>query len=518
MKHTILFLAANPTDAGRQALDLEARTIQHELEQAGDRDFFKFETRWAVQPQDLLRELVKLKPTVVHYCGHNSRDGLCLQAPNGSTKPVSTEALKEVFSAAGESVKVVVLNSCYTQRHAEALVAHVDCVVGMSSAINEVAARTFARGFYGGLGESESVAAAFRQGRAAISVEGLPHGDRPQIEVRAGIDPERFVLSEIAPYTRRARASAMRLGPGESKPSSAARADIGILTIREDEFRAVLAMFPVKAGVGTHKGKHREYALRHAEIANGERYSIAVLRHVEQGTGEAQSAARDLLDDLAPRLVLVVGIAAALPSHDITLGDVVLSTRIHDFTVEARKAGQETTYDTTGGPIDRALAGHIANLAAREEELGDWTSGLSSRPPVSWTARGQLYGPPEWQRQLREKLEHHHGPRATPRAPVYKAGPIASSDRLVKDPALLFPWITTARGILAVEMESGGVFRAARENCPMLAIRGISDIVGLQRDDGWAKFASAAAAAFTRAFLRTRPVPLSSSLGAADAS
>jgi hypothetical protein len=97
------------------------------------------------------------------------------------------------------------------------------------------------------------------------------------------------------------------------------------------------------------------------------------------------------------------------------------------------------------------------------------------------------------------------------------AGPIASSDRLVKDPTVLFPWITMARNLLAVEMESGGVYRAARKRCPMLAIRGISDIVGLNRTDGWTKFACASAAAFARAFLRTRPVPVGASLDARGA-
>ena len=42
----------------------------------------------------------------------------------------------------------------------------------------------------------------------------------------------------------------------------------------------------------------------------------------------------------------------------------------------------------------------------------------------------------------------------------------------------------------------------------MLAIRGISDIVGLKRADAWTKYACASAAAFTRAFLRTRPIEL----------
>jgi nucleoside phosphorylase len=291
------------------------------------------------------------------------------------------------------------------------------------------------------------------------------------------------------------------------------KVDIGILTIRDDEFRAVLDAFPSKAGI--FKGADREYTLRHADVGNGERYTIAVLRQVEQGNGEAQDAARALIDDLAPRLVLVVGIASGLPSDDVMLGDVVISTRIQDFTVEARKAGQEPTYAATGGPIAKALAAAVANLAGREDELGDWTAALPSSPPVTWTRKGQLYGPPPWQRELRAKLEHHHGKGSTPRAPVYVAGTIASSDRLVKDPKLLFPWITTARDLRAVEMESGGAYRAARERCPMLAIRGISDIIGLKRAAAWTKFACASAAAFTRAFLRTRPVDVGATLGMA---
>jgi nucleoside phosphorylase len=282
------------------------------------------------------------------------------------------------------------------------------------------------------------------------------------------------------------------------------KVDIGIVTIRDDEFRAVLAAFPDKAG--TAQGASRAYTLRDADAGGGERYRIAVLRLVEQGQGEAQDAARDMIDDLGPRLVLVVGIAGGRPSDDVKLGDVVVSTRIHDFTVEARKSGEAPTYAVTGGPVDKALAALVANLAAREDELGDWTAGLPNQPPMSWTQDGQLYGPPDWQRELRDTLAHHHGPHATPRAPAYAAGPIASSDRLVKDPELLIPWLQTARNLLAIEMESGGVYRAARERCPMLAIRGISNIVGLKRADAWTKYACASAAAFTRAFLRTRPI------------
>jgi len=225
MKHTILFLAANPLGTDRLALDREARAIQAELDRSGFRDRFELVTRWAAEPLDLLRELRRLKPTVVHFSGHGApgpnaaadhrpssgphrdvigepdhigsepRHGLFFQGPDGLPQLVSTEALEETFGAAGTSVKMVVLNACYSEAQAKALLPHVDCVVGMSGSIHDDAARSFAIGFYGGLGERESIAAAYKQGCAAISLEGLRDRDRPQLMVRADVDASKLVLA-----------------------------------------------------------------------------------------------------------------------------------------------------------------------------------------------------------------------------------------------------------------------------------------------------------------------------------
>src|SRR5262249_45425058 len=147
-------------------------------ERSGYRDCFELETRWAAQPLDLLRELRKLKPTVVHFSGHGglspggtggtgprpNRDvigaaapydnepqrGLFFQGPDGRAQVVTAQALHDTFGAAGSSVKLVVLSACYSDAQAEALRAHVDCIVGMSGSIIDDAARNFAIGFYGG--------------------------------------------------------------------------------------------------------------------------------------------------------------------------------------------------------------------------------------------------------------------------------------------------------------------------------------------------------------------------------
>ncbi len=192
-KHTILFLAANPSGTDPRALDREARSIRTELKRSGYRDRFEFETRWAAEPLDLLRELRDLKPAVVHFGGRGSHDGLLFQTAEGRAQVVSPAAIAEAFGAAGGSVKVVVLSACYSQESADALLEYVDCVVGMGGSIHDDAARSFAIGFYGALGENESVDAAFRHGGAAINLTGLSDIERPQLKVRTGIDAAQLV-------------------------------------------------------------------------------------------------------------------------------------------------------------------------------------------------------------------------------------------------------------------------------------------------------------------------------------
>lgn len=65
----------------------------------------------------------------------------------------------------------------------------------MGGSIDDDAARIFAVGFYGGLGEGASIAAAYQQGRAAISLEGLPDGEKPKLKTREGVDASRFILA-----------------------------------------------------------------------------------------------------------------------------------------------------------------------------------------------------------------------------------------------------------------------------------------------------------------------------------
>ena len=64
----------------------------------------------------------------------------------------------------------------------------IDCVVGMSEAISDEAARRFAAAFYGGLGYGRSLQTAFDLGSNLIELNSLPEAHKPQL-IAPRLDP-----------------------------------------------------------------------------------------------------------------------------------------------------------------------------------------------------------------------------------------------------------------------------------------------------------------------------------------
>lgn len=188
---TILFWAANPVDTEPLQLGEEIRTIEERLRASDLRDRFVLEQQWAVRPGDLSDGLLRYAPQIVHFSGHGNPSGdLVLRADDGSSQPIEIPALADLFAIAGDSVRCVVFNACYSQAQAEAVAEHVDCVVGTSRAIEDDAAIRFAAGFYRALGYGRSIATAFDLGCNEIDLAAAEGSDIPQLITRTGIDTE----------------------------------------------------------------------------------------------------------------------------------------------------------------------------------------------------------------------------------------------------------------------------------------------------------------------------------------
>ncbi|WP_313929254.1 CHAT domain-containing protein [Pseudoxanthomonas sp.] len=199
---TILFLAASPEGEVKLALDREAREIREKIRGAEHRETLHFRTEWAVRPDDLLQYLNEFKPQAVHFSGHGGASEIFLNDESGHAQPVSRQALRALFGLHRKTVRLVVLNACFSKEQAQAIVEEVDCAVGMDSEIGDAAAIVFAAAFYRKLGFGASVADAFAEGRVALMLQGIPEETTPQLLVKSGVDASQVFLAGPAANPR----------------------------------------------------------------------------------------------------------------------------------------------------------------------------------------------------------------------------------------------------------------------------------------------------------------------------
>lgn len=278
-----------------------------------------------------------------------------------------------------------------------------------------------------------------------------------------------------------------------------------VITIREDENRAVLMRLPDKKIVSGH---NRTYTIGNVQNRHGERYSVAVIRTPEQGPNAAQDTTRDAIEDLDPTWIMVVGIAGAMPDSEFTLGDVIVGTRLHDFTVGAYIEGAPPEFINQGGPMTKKVQDLVALLPSLEHDLAGWEIDDNiSRPGVK-LSEANFYGDASWQRKTKASLEFHFRKPGHRTVPIATTRAIASSGFLIKDTKILDVWKKSARDLMAVEMELTGVYAAAKrrnKEYPVIAIRGISDIVGFRRATEWTSYACQTAGSFCFSVLRNMP-------------
>jgi hypothetical protein len=171
---SIMFVAADPSDAARLRLGEEAREIQEKLQLAKARDFFTFNQRWSVRPEDLTQALIDVQPQIVHFSGHGMSTGaLCLEDQQGNILPVEPDALTALFELVADQVQCVVLNACYSEIQANSIATHIPYVIGMNQAIGDKAAIAFAVGFYQALGGRRSIEDAYKFGCVQIRLQGI---------------------------------------------------------------------------------------------------------------------------------------------------------------------------------------------------------------------------------------------------------------------------------------------------------------------------------------------------------
>ncbi|MCY4362889.1 MAG: hypothetical protein OXE42_12010 [Gammaproteobacteria bacterium] len=259
--------------------------------------------------------------------------------------------------------------------------------------------------------------------------------------------------------------------------------DYLVVTFIREEYEAVLRQFR-DPDDNTVSGVPGDTRVVRVTARSGQGVAVAIARTACEGNVSAQDAVLELITAQQPRLVLAVGIAGAVPTSDVFLGDVVLAKDIHDLTRGAETAtGREEA--AASSYLMNAVKDFVTNVTTHDfKKWQDWAASIA-RPEVegignSWT------DDEDWDKKINGTLEDNR--KRT--LPIVVDGVIASSDHLVKSEDFMENRLLVDRRILANDMESAGVAKACeRRHVPLLILRAISDIVGHARSDDWKRYA-----------------------------
>lgn len=188
----ILFLAANPAETTRLALDEEIHEIQDRLRRSGASARFEIVSEWAVRAVELPAALMRHKPHIVHFCGHGTPEGELLVAASESFAKVPADTLRRLFEALPGETICVFLNACFSHHQAAAVATVVPCAIGMTQAVIDRVATAFSAAFYEALAFGEGIQTAFNIGVLGPELDQL-HGHRevPKLFLRPDVDSSR---------------------------------------------------------------------------------------------------------------------------------------------------------------------------------------------------------------------------------------------------------------------------------------------------------------------------------------
>lgn len=194
-KIVILFVAANPFDHPSLQIDKELELIETKIRQSQFQKQFDIRRHSSLTTDELQGFLLQHTPNIVHFSGHGSPSGaIILETDSGPGHPVPPKALEDLFSLLAGDIRCVVLNACYSELQARAIAKHVECVIGMSNAITDLAAIRFAASFYQALGYGLSVKIAFDLACNELSLQNIREENTPTL-LASIADPKHVVFA-----------------------------------------------------------------------------------------------------------------------------------------------------------------------------------------------------------------------------------------------------------------------------------------------------------------------------------
>lgn len=184
---TVYLVSANPF-ARPLKIDIEHRAIHRRLPAS-----------WQIRPApaaeigDLISDLRRLKPDIVHFSAHGTPTERLVLLEDGEPQEVSRATIDQLFAVLKGDIRLVILNACYSQTQAELIAKNIDCVIGVGGTLADSNAIKYTEQLYEALVARRSVYKAHQE--ASIILTDVPSEHKPRLIVKDGVDPNTVIFS-----------------------------------------------------------------------------------------------------------------------------------------------------------------------------------------------------------------------------------------------------------------------------------------------------------------------------------
>lgn len=196
LQASVFFLAANVDRDRLLSIDKEINEVQTLADGAVHRDRFALHAWPDLKLTQIAPQLIRKAPRVLHFSGHGASNGaLLMLGDDGQTRRVMPAPLATLISVTGESLRLVVLNACYSEALANAIVDALDvAVVGMTRMVQDATALLYSRTLYESLFNGLTIEKAHRVAAATLVGMGQVDADAPALMARADSDVTQRLL------------------------------------------------------------------------------------------------------------------------------------------------------------------------------------------------------------------------------------------------------------------------------------------------------------------------------------
>lgn len=175
----VLVVLANPRGTDSLRLMAVEQKIFEGFEQFRGRGKLLARVLPASTIHDVWDELRTGRYEVIHFWGNGTGHGLALEDERGEAQTVPYKALARLLDAHSPPLECAVLDASYTSGFGAEVSFAIPYVIRMRTAISDLAATKFARGFYGALAAGMDYESAFAAGKSEIALAGIPEASVP---------------------------------------------------------------------------------------------------------------------------------------------------------------------------------------------------------------------------------------------------------------------------------------------------------------------------------------------------